>query len=964
MDDFVFEDQGSGDNIDGIDNEFGFAPPIEYNNNSNTKSKHISFNINQTSVNSIDSQLLSNDSGKYDNRNSLSMDDQSLESSGVLWLIDTFNLENRVLNDSNYVDYTIPPTKLSLPPNTKNISKFASQEASENDIDFNDQFDPKSFILLDDNVTTIVNKSPPKFDRNGSKGLMLDPESNKSIPLEILKKNTPYLNNKYINKTTAQIREGIKKQEKLDRIKSINNKRTDSNPKFKAKLNPLATTFPKTKTDWSKDNPPTSGLFEDVNRLTILNNQRKRFVKTIEKSLSQKKLNTNSFPTVSTAVMDPFSGEFVPASNISHHDNGLGETSSADEFRGLGDILVLDHGKVGSNSKEAASQLMSFGIAKNSNSHSPTFEDQSDLLGNNRGFDPLYRIMREESERIDEENRLKNTLLNTKGPKCANDGARKLEIDLMAISSSVMRASEIITLNKFESLPPKLWVTARIIYILLVFYHDLILTGEAFEGPDVPKVATSSIASKPKSPQPPQSINKTLKKETKLNIIKPIPLQMMGSLNDMINSSFAETHPGDDEYLTNLENKVGMKLFWSKFNITRNQNHISCETAYSYFNWNYLKELMSMPNEFAYALYMIESGGVQNIILDQTIEDIPENLDDYYSKFPGELLPVLREAARASSFHPSVVVSLSPQAGRLTSWTRRVIAGIYSIKQSCMRLPVLSSPSKNEERGDEYGNKSLFSTLNLTTNTSQSLANFKHHSLESAPSMPSLNIHVAIDGSALTHICSLVALSLSRPLDRVSIIAVQNPTDVKNTPTIMNELVKNYENLINSISNSPTQRVILSETFINEVNSSPSPRTKRSVSFKDIQSINFIKDVPIVSNFDIDTLGVEKLVTLSLQSHVDMLVVGYGWGRNFEFDQKLYKKLFNFRTSSFGLVLVSQFTKDSIFQDYIHSTPNRIVKLSKPIVTTNQLAFTPSRFVIFIDNNKHSRAVFNVRTIY
>lgn len=942
MDDFVFEDHGS-------DEDQGFAPPIEYNN------KHISFN---PSIDSIDSQLFSIASN-YDKNDQINSDDQSLESSGVLWLIDTFNLESRVLSDTNYVDYTMSPSKLSLAPNTKNISQFASYEASETDIDFDDQFDPKSFILLDDNIKIISNnKSPPKFDRNGSLGLMLNPESNNSIPLEFITKHTPYLNSKYINKTNSQIREDIKKQDRLDRIKATIKRSDSSNENFKSKLDPLKMTFIKTKSVWSKDTPPTSGLFDDVNRLTLLQNQRERFVKNLKKSSSQKKVNKNNFPSISTAIIDPISGEFLGASNESQLDNVLIKSSS-DEFRGLSDILVLDHGKVGSSPKEAANQLTSFGIATYRDSLSQTFEDQSDLFGSNRGFDPLYRIMREESERLDEEIRLKTILSNTIGPKCGNDGSRKIEIDLMAMSSSVMRANEIIKLKQFDSLPPKLWVTARIVYILLVFYHDLIVSGEAFEGPDVPQPVNIS---KPKSPTQPQQAKK--KTEIKVKIIKPLPLQMISLVNDKQNSSIDETHPGDDEYLTNLENKVGMKLFWSKLNITRTQNQISCETAYSFFNWNYLKELMSMPNEFAYALYMIEAGGLQSIILNNSIDELPENVDDFYSKFPEELLPVLREAGRSSTFHPSIVVSLSIQAGRLTSWARRVIAGIYSIKLAYLRLSITSKQTKKEDNNEK---KSLFSTLNLNPKTpqkrvEQAISYKKSPSLESTSSIQSLNIQVVVDGSALSHISSLVAMSLSRPLDRVSIIAVQNPTGIKNTSVIMNELVKSYESLINTISNSPTQRVMFYDTLVNEFKNRPKSTTKRiPVSFKDIQSNNHIKDVHVDINTNIDTVGVEKMVTLSLQTYADMFVVGYGWGRNFEYDKSLYKNLLNFRKNPFGLVLVSQFTKNNLFPDFIYpSTPSNTV-IDKPIVTNKQLAFTSSRFVIFIDNTKYSRVIFDVR---
>ncbi len=85
----------------------------------------------------------------------------------------------------------------------------------------------------------------------------------------------------------------------------------------------------------------------------------------------------------------------------------------------------------------------------------------ADNMLSNMHLDPLYRIMREEVERLRRE--------DAAGTSSSSSSSEKIN------------AADIKVLNCFQSLPPAVWVTCRIVYYLLIAYYQTIIAQPEFE---------------------------------------------------------------------------------------------------------------------------------------------------------------------------------------------------------------------------------------------------------------------------------------------------------------------------------------------------------------------------------------------------------------------------------------------------------------------------------------------------
>jgi len=342
--------------------------------------------------------------------------------------------------------------------------------------------------------------------------------------------------------------------------------------------------------------------------------------------------------------------------------------------------------------------------------------------------------------------------------------------------------------------------------------------------------------------------------------------------------NYAHKDCSEEEYRDVLQAKVSMHSFWGLVSRECDKHGINLDNALELFSWELVKNLMGMKDEFAYALYMIEDGGA--------FED-DEMQSDFYSRFPESQLRQLREATRHQSFNPAVLAMLSPPAARLCAWARRVVAGIYSVKQASMRIPlsvpqsVIAVPGTNpiegldamsasrepsyfndseslEERASFHSTGSattgsLMANLNIGANTSmqrlEQVVAYRPVAASSQSSLAMNRVVVCVDGSASTHSSFLVAMALGRPLDGITILAVRKPNMYGGGvggPAALSSLRSHYQSLVHNFSNSPSHRVFLPHELVATV-STPGASVRKpksvTVSFSSVISSSHDHDV-------------------------------------------------------------------------------------------------------------------------
>lgn len=502
------------------------------------------------------------------------------------------------------------------------------------------------------------------------------------------------------------------------------------------------------KPSWSVDPFPSSGLFTEVQKQQDSRKEREKFTSKLVKSWNEDTLRIAKRTNAS----------------LQNNDNPISFNANMSSVN------------ITSLSLPIIDKQNFYSLSETGNENIPTKElfDPSEP-------DPLYRIIREESERDVDIEKL-SKLVNKGGPIVANPGARRAEAELAAINPLMMKHDELIALSQYETLPANLWVIARVVYLLFVNYSEL-LTDE-----------NSILMIQPQSPSMIDSNKKTRKSKKDAFDV---------DIDDM----------ADQEYMTwLLSDSIKMENFWAIVKTQRTEYGISSLNALQKFSWSLLKELFMRPLECAVALFCLEKGGYN---LEKSVfgADINERLSirDFYSMYPEEFIPTLRAATKPHSFHPNIVAMVSLPAARLCSWARRVVAGIVKVKQASTRYSIENDAPNlefDEDSFTEYNNDKGKSRLKLSSDTNRK--QFEQKVSYPLKQSTYFNVISMTDGGASLHAAYVAGLSISRPLDRYDVIIVG-----KNNP---NELKSNYEEMTQLISNSPTHRIMTHRDLINNDN--------------------------------------------------------------------------------------------------------------------------------------------------
>ena len=681
------------------------------------------------------------------------------------------------------------------------------------------------------------------------------------------------------------------------------------------------------KPSWSLDPFPSSGLFTEVQKQEDSKKQRNKYTSKLVKSWNEETLR---IANASFQKIDSHNLFVNPTINNDNNNNNNNNNSSSINVTSLS-LPLIEKPNFFSLSESANEPLLT-----------------KEVLDSTEP-DPLYRIMREESERDVDIERL-NNLLYQAGPIVANPGARRAEAELASISRDMIKVEEIYTLSNFDTLPANLWVIARVVYLLLVNYSEILFDEN------------SGLHLQPPSPLREQSEqNKILDK--KFGLLSPkSSKKIKKEVSNIENNDIRFT---DEQYISWLmDSDTTMESFWSILKRHRDENGITTHTALRKFSWPLLKELLMRPKQCAVAFYCVEKGGIS---FHSTLfsSDVNErlNIRDFYSIYPEEYLTFLREAAKPHAFHPNVVAMVSLPAARVCAWARRVIAGILKIKQASLRYSIDDRQNFNSEDVSliEYNDdksKSLLSQLKISSDTNR-------QRLEQKISYPIkkdnpfygddsyFSIITMVDGSANLHAAYLAGLSISRPLDRYDIFIVgkNNPYEVK----------VSYEEMTRLISNSPSHRVMTYRDMI-EDNNSNSDYTNNSCSFtkavsrKEIQNniagmINLMILLLLILSSLLSLLDrlismdMVDIITHSITNDYDICSVSLNTSisndnaKINDLRRLFMSPKFQNRSRPFSLILA-----------------NKQRQLSLPsLMTTSTISgytYSPSRYVIFVDDSK------------
>jgi len=677
---------------------------------------------------------------------------------------------------------------------------------------------------------------------------------------------------------------------------------------------------------------------------------------------------------------------------------------------------------------------------------------QNDTNFNLTDHDPLYRIMCHESERDVKREQMLKMLKDYEKEKAASTGeSRRVSAELVATSTEIIRSYEVSKLRSFLVLPSRMWVTVRVTYYFIICYASMVKEGLVIEGPspfttkgmpqlssakdEIKKVnfmtATADYSSSQSDNlvRPPTSNSKSNGKESEGRDqgTKKKGKRMFGGKEDFITAiktvgltdkypeppqlprvdNYAHKDCSEEEYRDVLQAKVSMHSFWGLVSRECDKHGINLDNALELFSWELVKNLMGMKDEFAYALYMIEDGGA--------FED-DEMQSDFYSRFPESRLGQLREATRHQSFNPAVLAMLNPPAARLCAWARRVVAGIYSVKQASMRIPlsvpqsVMSVPGNSvdglsassepsyfndsqslEERASFHSTGtattgSLMAKLNIGANTSiqrlEQIVAYRPVASSSQSSLAMNRVVVCVDGSTSTHSSFLVAMALGRPLDCITILAVRKPNMYGGGfggPAALSSLRSHYQSLVHNFSNSPSHRVFLPHELVATVSTpGASVRKPKSVTVSFSSVISSSHDIepqssengepsglppPAISNFSSSLVkaaqeaeGVEGIMLRSITTSADMCIVGMGWGRGLMSSESVARvsSAMAARSKPLALVIASPLMPRTLSPTRGASSNN-----DKPLYKEQAtMSFTPSRFLVCVRNSASSRAAF------
>lgn len=317
----------------------------------------------------------------------------------------------------------------------------------------------------------------------------------------------------------------------------------------------------------------------------------------------------------------------------------------------------------------------------------PTQQNKS-LLDNQTppsNHDPLYRIMREESEiAMLRQNSVSQHVVNSlprsgnidslkcqnhnqssesKFIKCAKAAAvydrdaRILLREHVVISAFMIRGPDLTLLRSFGTISPDMWVTLRAVYFLFVSYYELIVMCDA----------SSSVAAS-------VTDSRTIQRGSK------------GSENQE-----SLTHLNDEQFFISACQSLNIGILWELIGAQCREYNMTSATVVEKFSWHMMQTLLAFPDEFSCALVYIERGedkfddNMMSILAGgRNSVDFWRN-SRFYQAFPEDHLTYLRSVVSPTMFTPLTTAMKSVACSRLCAWARRISAGLYAAKSFSIR---------------------------------------------------------------------------------------------------------------------------------------------------------------------------------------------------------------------------------------------------------------------------------------
>lgn len=302
-------------------------------------------------------------------------------------------------------------------------------------------------------------------------------------------------------------------------------------------------------------------------------------------------------------------------------------------------------------------------------------------------LDPLYRIMTEECEEA---------------------------VD-RATARLMLRVPEIKSLAQFSKPTPEMWVTARVAYVLIFVYHDLMIRGgfEWMEPADRAalraRLSVKTFVESKSLPRPRRQPQQNQSDKTN-GLSEREPSESCQSLQgggvrivrwDEGDAPVTAVGLSDSEYAKSISVRCDFNKVWKVLEEQRVSEGIKdAHAALRLFSWPLLQQLMSpsLQTEFSALLDRIEIDRQIGEFEDDEIVKQDDDMNLFFVVFPRPLLAVLRASVQRNVFHPTHLQHTSSTAARMCSWGRRVLTGIYKSKalETRLRLPpsALLVPSK------------------------------------------------------------------------------------------------------------------------------------------------------------------------------------------------------------------------------------------------------------------------------
>lgn len=465
------------------------------------------------------------------------------------------------------------------------------------------------------------------------------------------------------------------------------------------------------------------------------------------------------------------------------------------------------------------------------------------------------------------------------------------EVLLLEYCSPIM-ASELVSLSHFESPPPEIWITSRIVFYLIGLYY--LANRKTY-------LLNASIVSSEGS-----------------GVVSP--------KHEVINIVLNESKKVRNDGLSLID-----KTLFSK------KEFQSSSEAASYilnsFNWKIFKQLLLYSDDLHLLLRDMESNTPIQLLdisknLDTYLDDLESfkhdpvshrrilslnqewhNLKrsdpiDYFKFVDFECLQILRDLTKPKTFHPSSSKHFSRACAHLCTWARRICGKMYRVSLNNASLPAEINPS-------------LANSHHVEIMLSHDKDRHFHLSNHTVLGSSNLNFVLCIDDNFdRAHVCVAVVVSLAQSYEYVDVLISKNSQSSKQNvvddmfdtnvndseskdiashlgSSISNDndnlsvdLLVSLKNAIQRLSSSPFHRVLdLTTTVINsskidndfsEINSI-SNVVMTSASFKLAKELNntnsFERDLSLShtlnSSSSLSNIELTKLLSKKSSNYVD-----------------------------------------------------------------------------------------------